>query len=82
MDMKNLDAILSKVTRPARYTGGEWNSVVKDWESTLVRVVLSYPDLYDVGMSNLGLAIIYDVLNHQPDVLAERGICTLGGHGG
>jgi radical SAM family uncharacterized protein len=72
MDMKNLDAILSKVTRPARYTGGEWNSVVKDWESTLVRVVLSYPDLYDVGMSNLGLAIIYDVLNHQPDVLAER----------
>ncbi len=72
MDMMSLDEILYKVTRPARYTGGEWNSVVKDWDSARVRVVLSYPDLYDVGMSNLGLAIIYDVLNQQPDVLAER----------
>jgi radical SAM family uncharacterized protein len=70
--MENLDEILYRVTRPARYTGGEWNSVVKEWDSTGVKVALSYPDLYDVGMSNLGLAIIYDVLNHQPDVLAER----------
>ena len=70
--MRNLDEILYRVTRPARYTGGEWNSVVKEWDSTVIKVVLSYPDLYDVGMSNLGLAIIYDVLNHQPDVLAER----------
>jgi len=70
--MINLDEILYRVTKPARYTGGEWNSVVKEWDSTSIKVVLSYPDLYDVGMSNLGLAIIYDVLNHQPDVLAER----------
>jgi radical SAM family uncharacterized protein len=70
--MVNLDGILYKVTRPARYTGGEWNSVVKDWESAQIRVALSYPDLYEIGMSNLGLAIIYDLLNKQPSVLAER----------
>jgi radical SAM family uncharacterized protein len=70
--MVNLDGILYKVTRPARYTGGEWNSVAKDWESARIRVALSYPDLYEIGMSNLGLAIIYDLLNKQPDVLAER----------
>ena len=70
--MISLDSVLSRVTKPARYTGGEWNSVVKDWESTEIKVVISYPDLYEIGMSNLGLAIIYDLLNQQPDVLAER----------
>ena len=70
--MVNLDGILHKVTKPARYTGGEWNSVVKDWEAAQIRIALSYPDLYEIGMSNLGLAIIYDLLNQQPDVLAER----------
>lgn len=70
--MADIDSVLSRVTKPARYTGGEWNSVVKDWESTEIRVVISYPDLYEIGMSNLGLAIIYDLLNQQPDVLAER----------
>ena len=70
--MVDLDGVLHRVTKAARYTGGEWNSVVKDWESTEIRVVISYPDLYEIGMSNLGLAIIYDLLNRQPDVLAER----------
>jgi len=67
-----LDDILSKVQKPARYTGGEWNSVVKDWRQTDTKVALSYPDIYEIGMSNLGLAILYDILNHQPGVLAER----------
>jgi len=70
--MVDQDGVLHRVTKAARYTGGEWNSVVKDWESTEIRVVISYPDLYEIGMSNLGLAIIYDLLNRQPDVLAER----------
>ena len=70
--MGNLDNILSRITKPARYTGGEWNSVVKDWESTAIKFAISYPDLYEIGMSNFGLAIIYDLLNQQPDVLAER----------
>ncbi len=70
--MVRLDNILPRVTRPARYTGGEWNSVVKDWDATEIKVAVSYPDTYEIGMSNLGLAIIYDLLNRQPDVLAER----------
>lgn len=67
-----LERILPHVTRPARYTGGEWNSVVKDWGATEVRLALVYPDLYEVGMSNLGLAILYELLNTQPYILAER----------
>ncbi len=68
----NIESVLRKVTRPARYTGGEWNAIAKDWQKTPLRVALAYPDLYDLGMSNLGLAILYDILNSQPDVLAER----------
>jgi len=60
------------VSKPARYTGGEWNVVAKDWEGTPLRVALAYPDIYEIGMSNLGLAILYDILNRQPDVLCER----------
>jgi len=68
----DLDRLLSGVTRPARYTGGEWNAIVKDWDSAVLRVALAYPDVYDVGMCNLGLAIIYDLLNGLPGVLADR----------
>ncbi len=66
------DNILYKVTKPARYTGGEWNSIVKDWDKTRIRIVLSYPDIYEIGMSNMALPILYELLNGQPDVLAER----------
>lgn len=67
-----LDRILPTVSKPARYTGGEWNSVVKDWDACDVRWVLAFPDTYEIGMSNLGLAILYDRLNAQVGVLAER----------
>ncbi len=70
--MTYLNNILHQVTKPARYTGGEWNSVVKDWDKTFIRVALSYPDLYEIGMSNMALPILYELLNSQPDVLAER----------
>ena len=66
------DQILRRVSKPARYTGGEWNSVVKDWGHTPLRVALAYPDVYDIGMSNLGLAILYEVLNQEDGVLCER----------
>jgi len=69
---ETLEAILPGVQKPGRYTGGELNQVIKDWESTRTRVALVFPDIYDLGMSNLGLAILYDILNRQPDVLAER----------
>jgi radical SAM family uncharacterized protein len=52
--------------------GGEYNAVVKDWDATPTRVCLAFPDVYDLGMSSLGLAILYDTLNALPDVLAER----------
>jgi radical SAM family uncharacterized protein len=72
IEQGTLDRILRRVSRPARYTGGEWNSVRKDWDGTQVHVALIYPDVYEVGMSNLGLAILYELLNAQPQVLAER----------
>jgi len=64
--------LLHQVNRPARYTGGEWNSIIKDWDITPVRIVLAYPDTYEIGMSNMAIPILYDILNRQPDVLAER----------
>jgi radical SAM family uncharacterized protein len=67
-----LDRILPTVSKPARYTGGEWNSVVKEWEACDVRWALAFPDTYEIGMSNLGLAILYDRLNSQDGTLAER----------
>ncbi|MBA7544160.1 hypothetical protein ES705_36508 [subsurface metagenome] len=67
-----LNNILHQVTKPARYTGGEWNSILKDWDKTFIRIAISYPDLYELGMSNMALPILYELLNSQPDVLAER----------
>ena len=67
-----LDSILPTVRKPARYTGREYNSVHKDWSDCRVKVALAYPDVYEVGMSNLGLAILYDILNRTDGVLAER----------
>ncbi|MFA5629432.1 MAG: TIGR03960 family B12-binding radical SAM protein [Dehalococcoidales bacterium] len=66
------DNILYNVSKPARYTGGEWNSIVKDWLNTDIKIVLSYPDIYEIGMSNMAVPILYDILNAYPDVLAER----------
>ena len=67
-----LETILPGVQKPGRYTGGELNQVVKDWHSERTRVALIFPDIYDLGMSNLGWAILYDGLNQREDVLAER----------
>jgi len=67
-----LPRILPRVQKPGRYAGGELNQVVKDWSSTPLHAALVFPDVYDLGMSNLGLAILYDILNRQPDMLAER----------
>jgi len=70
--MTQLDNILYEVTKPARYTGNEWNSIIKDWAKTPIKIALSYPDLYEIGMSNMAVPILYDLLNRQPDILAER----------
>ncbi len=71
--MVQLDhSILQSVLKPARYTGGEWNAVRKDWDSVQCRFALALPDVYEVGMSNLGLAILYEILNRRADIAAER----------
>ena len=56
--MNSLDDILYEVSRPARYSGGEWNSRVKDWQATPIRIALAFPDVYEIGMSNLALPIL------------------------
>jgi len=63
---------LGKVEKPARYTGGEQNSVAKDPKSVDVRFALAFPDVYEVGMSHLGSLILYEVLNGRGDVGCER----------
>jgi len=70
--MEYLNRILNQVTKPARYTGGEWNAIVKEWKETPIRIALCYPEIYEIGMSTLALPILYNILNRQPDVLAER----------
>jgi radical SAM family uncharacterized protein len=72
-----LERLLPTVEKPGRYTGGELNSIIKDWGDPQIktRVCVAFPDIYDLGMSNLGIAILYDILNQRPDVLAERAYC-------
>ena len=64
--------ILSSVQKPARYTGGEYASVIKSPEETEVTIALAFPDVYEVGMSYLGFKILYHLLNKEKGVAAER----------
>jgi radical SAM family uncharacterized protein len=67
-----LEALLPLVSKPIQYVGGELNAQTKDWDEATVRWALMYPDAYEVGLPNQGVMILYEVLNEQPDVLAER----------
>jgi len=67
-----LEPLLPLVTKPIQYVGGELNSTVKDWDSCDVRWALMYPDAYEVGLPNQGSMILYEVINEQPAMLAER----------
>ncbi len=69
---RTLEHILSKVQKPARYTGGEYNDVVKDRRTVDVRYALCFPDTYEIGMSNLGCRILYGLMNQQEGVWCER----------
>jgi len=60
-----IERVLGRVRKPGRYAGGELNSVQKDWSATALKWCLAYPDLYEIGMSNLGLRILYEVLNDR-----------------
>ena len=70
-----LEPLLPRVQKPIQYVGGELHATVKDWDEAgeeTVRWCLMYPDAYEVGLPNQGVQILYEVLNEQDDVLAER----------
>ena len=66
------DEILMKIDKPARYIGNELNSVVKEKDTVDIRFVMCFPDVYEIGMSHLGIQILYDMLNKREDVWCER----------
>ena len=67
-----LDELFDRVQKPARYTGGELNSVMKDKSQVSVRFAFCFPDLYEVGMSHLGMKILYGLQNAEEDFWCER----------
>ncbi len=69
---KLLEKLLPQVSKPTRYMGNEYNSIKKDKDNIKVHVALAFPDVYEVGMSHLGIKILYHLLNQYPDIYAER----------
>ena len=69
---KRLERILPRVQKPARYTGGEYNQIIKNKEEIDIRVAFCFPDTYEIGMSNLGMSILYSTMNELPYVWCER----------
>ncbi len=72
MNKEMLEDLLLQVQKPARYAGGELNSVTKNLDDVAVRFAFCFPDLYEVGMSHLGMKILYAQFNNEPDVWCER----------
>jgi len=64
--------LIHYVQGPSQYLGNEINAVIKDWQSVSLKVVLAFPDLYQIGMCHHGLSILYHILNQHPRILAER----------
>jgi radical SAM superfamily enzyme YgiQ (UPF0313 family) len=72
-----LEPLLPRVGKPIQYVGGELNSTIKEWDSVDVRWALMYPDAYEVGLPNQGVAILYEILNERDWILAERTYAVL-----
>lgn len=72
MKVKNFDDLLLSVQKPGRYTGGELNSVIKDKNSVDIRFAFCFPDTYEIGMSHLGMKILYSLFNERDDIWCER----------
>lgn len=69
---RRLERILPRVQKPARYTGGEYNQIVKNKAEVNLRMAFCFPDTYEIGMSNIGMRILYSVMNQMPGVWCER----------
>ena len=67
-----LERVLLTVQKPGRYVGGEYNAIHKDWDAIQTKVAFLFPDIYDIGVSNVGMKILYDQINQRDDALAER----------
>jgi len=67
-----IDSLMMRVTKPVRYVGGEFGSVMKDPDSVDVRYAFLFPDTYEVGMSHLGMKILYHTINKRDDAWCER----------
>ncbi|ADQ14566.1 TIGR03960 family B12-binding radical SAM protein [Halanaerobium hydrogeniformans] len=63
---------LYKVSSPERYTGNEWNTINKEWQAEKLKIAFAFPDVYEIGMSHLGLKILYHLINNEENMLAER----------
>ena len=72
MQNENISSVLKSVSKPGRYIGAEYNSVLKDKNDVKCRFAFCFPDTYEIGMSNLGVRILYDVINKDKDVWCER----------
>ena len=72
MVSKEVEKILPLVQKPGRYIGGELNSVIKDKEKVALRYAFCFPDSYEIGMSHLGMKILYSIANEREDVWCER----------
>ena len=69
---KEIEKFLLKVQKPGRYTGGELNSIVKDKSKVDIRYAFCFPDTYEIGMSHLGMKILYSLVNAREDAWCER----------
>ena len=67
-----VETLLSEVTKPARYIGGELGAQVTEHDPAAVSWLLTYPDTYEIGLPNQGLQILYEILNERADAVAER----------
>jgi len=69
---EKINDLLYKIKNPERYIGNEWNAINKKWTNDKIKTVLAFPDVYEIGMSHLGMKIIYHLLNSNEDILCER----------
>ena len=69
---KQISTVLKSVSKPGRYSGGEYGQIIKDKSKVKARFAFCFPDTYEIGMSNLGVRILYGVLNQEEDVWCER----------
>ena len=73
-----INRILPRVQKPARYTGGEYNEIIKDKSQVEIRVAFCFPDTYEIGMSNVGMRILYGIMNNMEGVWCERAFAPWG----